>query len=1008
MKAFLALLSWVSLAVAQSASSARSSSSSSSKISSGSNLQSNSSSSSSSSSWSSSLSSSILTTSAAITTSSSKPASSSSTASASLSATIISATPSANSTASTASPTPTGSATYVNPWAGNFSQPVPATGTGSEYALQCQNAYFSFTSVNTDFLTVSASLWYSTSVIRSTTVIEVHTYYTTSYYTLCDGHPRVITSAPTATSTTVLLPSSTVILVQGIGWAQLKDPNCTVSWDDCRGLWSTYTSASSAYAAVSFAQANTRVSLGPGASWWVVEGSTTTFAAPSPATISLGTEVIKSYYKKPLYLILTTPKPGGLFIEDGYKMTPGGPVVTIQHTLNFTNTPYTPHCRTEQPTCTAGAQCQINGDRVEIFYFPAQTNATRDFCATTPAEPGFITRPPTNFTWTPITTGPYTVLPGNTTWFSGNVYVSLNRINAKCTWSGTAVEVGEEHGGEILTMAPSELFSQRAYPIGTGVHSGMFDFEPSAYSFNFNDLASPYPWSAWGAGPECVMSRCTSMNGEYNPWLAVPPAIRRLDPRWSTCDLALYGLYDPPRALSSVGNVFATITSKDPIPGPTPGQSIPQSAMEPTNVPPQPSKPMDPPDPEPSQGNPDDPGKQPDPPKPQDPPPSPSQPGGNTPQNPPKPNDPPKVTNNPNPPAPGQNPNPPRPTTIGTVGGAPIVVNPTDPTRVVVGPSKTLSPGGPAITVSGTSISMADPGHIIISAPGAPAPSTINVPTPNAPRPTAGVVFTAPNGQPITATAIAGPSGSSIVVDGTLISAGGPPVTLPNGVVVSEAPSGTGLVIIDPSSGVTSTLAFSSVPGIGQSAAPTPHPTPGAVATIGGRTVTVIDAGSSLIIPELGITLTQGGPASTISGTVVSDAGTGIQIGTSTVPFSTITVVDPLVTVVPTPGAVITIGGKTYTVIDAGSSIIIPELGITLTEGGPASTISGTVISDAGTGIVVGTTTEAISTVSVTKTSTGSEVSYTGAAERMAGRSHWLGAAVWGVGCIVGIGGVWG
>src|SRR5207244_3386708 len=104
-----------------------------------------------------------------------------------------------------------------------------------------------------------------------------------------------------------------------------------------------------------------------------------------------------------------------------------------------------------------------------------------------------------------------------------------------------------------------------------GTHSGMFDFEPYAYPFDFADLEEPYPWSAWKGTPDCVINKCNSINGSYNPWIAVPEAIRRLDPKWATCDLSLYGLYDPPRALSSVGNIFAP-TSADPKPSATPGQ----------------------------------------------------------------------------------------------------------------------------------------------------------------------------------------------------------------------------------------------------------------------------------------------------------------------------------------------------------------------------------------------------------------------------------------------------
>ncbi|KAF2466677.1 uncharacterized protein BDR25DRAFT_359199 [Lindgomyces ingoldianus] len=769
------------------------------------------------------------------------------------------------------------------PMGGKFIRPRRSY-RNCNYALQCQNAWFSFTSINSDYLSVTASLYNLTSTIRSVTVTKVqYVNLTLSYriyhlyaYRDLDHHSPPFDYRTTCTRH-----------IMGL----IQEPK----------LYSEL--GRFVYKTISFETASTVVSLGPGASWWVVAGITTTFPKPSPSKISLGTEYITQYFQKGVYIITTEAPPGGLIVMDGYHMTAGGPPVTIKHKISPTNTPYTPHCRTEKPTCTANQRCQISGDEVQIFYFPATTNATRDMCATAPVGIGITTIVYPFFSslanilpaWTPVTTGPYTVLPGNTTWYSGNVYISLKRINAQCTWSGTAIEVGKDHAGEILTMAPSEVFSQRAYP----TTSGRIEFDPYAYSFNFADLSSPYPWSAWDATPNCVIDKCQIINGSYNPWLAVPEAIRRLDPRWATCDLSLYGLYDPPRALSSVGNIFASPTSKGPRPpSATPGQGPPESVVVPTKTPPQPTKPMDPPDPGHTKGlgDPNDPGR---PTNPTNPPNNPNNPNNS--KNPTNPNNPGQNNPNPgqNPPRPGQTPPPSGPTTIATVGGSPVVVDPNDPNHIIVGGTKTLAPGAPGMTVGGgTTISMADPGHIIVSGPGGAAPSTINIPQPNSAQPTSGVIITLPNGERVTATAIPGASGSgtSLIVSGTLLSPGGPAITLPNGIVISEAPSGTGVIVIDPTSGATSTLAFSSIPITGANGVtlipPTPHPTPGAVVTIGGKPYTVVNEGGSMVIPELGITLYPGGPASTVNGTVISDAGTGVVVGTTTAPFSTVTVSD--------------------------------------------------------------------------------------------------------------------
>ncbi|KAF2278434.1 uncharacterized protein EI97DRAFT_456834 [Westerdykella ornata] len=913
-------------------------------------------------------------------------------------ATTSSAAPIGNSSVSSATPSPTATG-YVNPWEGTYTNPLEPTGTGLEYALQCQNAYYSWTSVNTDYITASKTLYNFTSVIRSETVYEVHTYYTTSYYTLCDGHPRVITSEPTATSTTTLLPSTTTVLAQGVWWASLNEPNCTVAFDDCEKLWTRYSSASEVYQSVSFSSANTIVSLGPGASYWVVDGKTTTFPTPFPSRISLGDEYIhRSIPVQPglsNYIIVTDPPPGHLYIDDGYTMTAGGPPVTIEHVIDFTNTPYTPHCRTERPTCTAGSRCEISGDRVEIYFFPPPANATlnRDMCAQEPG-PFATTRPPTNYTWTPITTGPYTVLPGNTTWYSGNIYVSLNRIKAECKWSNTPVPVGGNYGGSILTMAPSELFSQRAYLSKSEPWDAReMDWEPYAYPFNTDDLISPYPWSAWKGTPDCVWDACTSINGSYNPWIAVPEAIRRLDENWKTCDLALHGLYDPPIALSTVGNIFVTLTTLEPMPQPTPGQQPPLSQVEPTRLPPKPTAPMlapgdvpgqgpSPEDPplqnNPGQGNPAQPGPNPQPvpaptpttigtvgdqpivviPQPtnpasggdpanspgggpgngngapgqQEPPPaivigtqtlqpgsSITIPGGTTIVLPPADNNPGNGNGNgngnpsgptqiivrpPNNAAPSTinipagalnpAPAPPAPTTIGVVGGSPVILNPANPSHIHVGGPNggdlLLAPGVPGVVVGGgTSISMLNPSEILVSAPGQGA-STLHIPPvlPAGATPTQGVVVTMPGGEQVTATAVWGPQGSSLVVDGTMVVPGGAAVTLGNGVVVSQAPGQQGgLVVVDPESGATSTLAISFVAGLGQ-AQTTGSAVLGAVVTIGGKTYTALDQGRSVVIPELGITLTEGGSASVVAGTVLSDGGTGIVVAGTTQTFSSV------------------------------------------------------------------------------------------------------------------------
>ena len=278
----------------------------------------------------------------------------------------------------------------------------------------------------------------------------------------------------------------------------------------------------------------------------------------------------------------------------------------------------------------------------------------------------------------------------------------------------------------------------------------MVGFDDYAYSFNWADLVSPYPWSAWDASFDCVEENCSIVNGSYNPWLAVPDAIRRLDPRWATCDLSLYGLYDPPVAVSSVGDIFATSTFVPQSTPATPPQGL-QSIVSPTNTPPKPkTTPLGP------LGG------------------FSAQPslGGGSPENTAQPADPKTSDAEGIPPQTGGgNGGNPDPTTIATVGSQPVVVDPSDPGGVVVGGS-TLKPGSPGTTIANTPVSVGTGGVII-------GGSTVAIPPASPPIATAG-------GLPI----VTDPSApGAVVVGGTTLSAGGP------GTVIG----GTSVSVLDPS-----------------------------------------------------------------------------------------------------------------------------------------------------------------------------------------------------------------
>ncbi|KAF2812266.1 uncharacterized protein BDZ99DRAFT_568968 [Mytilinidion resinicola] len=868
--------------------------------------------------------------------------------------TAISSTSFSDSAVSSSSFTATLSQqSYVNPWVGNYSGTVAPSGTGSLYAAQCQNEWYSVSSFSDYLTTANSSTIWTTETIRSVTVTEVHTYYTTSKYTLCDGHPRFISSAPTATSTTLLPPSTTSWYALVVGLATTLQPNCSINFDDCAPLWSTYDSASSVYATQSFPASTTVVSLAPGASFVVIAGTTTSFPSPVTAqpTITIGTEDIEMYGVGTswTWYIRTTPLPGG-FLGGGLVLTPGG-VATISHSVSTVIPPYKPHCNTDAPTCTPGAACTIGGGDVRLFYFPPQTNVSRDMCATAPVGSGVPgNQPPTNNTWTPITTGPYTVLPGNTTWFSGNVYVSLQTIGAHCSWSSQYLPVGQPgYEGEVLTLAPSDVFSLRATPYSqSGGESGV-DYGGTQWPFNYADLQEPVPWSAWDGLNDCVFSRCTEISGSYNPVLAVPAAVRSLDPRWASCDLNLDGLYDPPWAVSSVGNFFPSTTTKDPgSPSATPGPGPPQSVNVPTNTPPKPPSSLGgialPSSIDPSNGgNPSDPG---DPGTPSNTP----QPGVPQPHSSAAAGIPPVTTPN-NPSDPGGNNSPPPlgPTTITTIGGQPIVGDPGTPGVITIGGTTTLAPGDPGTVISGTSLSVPDPSHVVVGGTTLTIPSA--TPAPAAPPLSVG-------GSPL----LTNPSDpGTVVVGGTTLSAGGP------GAVIS----GTSISVLDPGH-----IILSGPAGVSTLALLTPPPssTPtGAIITApNGAVFTATSLGNSVVIA--GTTLSVGSPALTLpGGLVISDSPSGLIVGSSTIPFSALPV--------PTEDAVITLGGQVYTATELpGGSVMVA--GTTLWAGGPAATIAGTVVSEARTGLVVGGATVPFETVAGASATGEGQAQFTGGVGR--------------------------
>ena len=261
-----------------------------------------------------------------------------------------------------------------------------------------------------------------------------------------------------------------------------------------------------------------------------------------------------------------------------------------------------------------------------------------------------------------------------------------------------------------------------------------------------------------------------------------------------------------------------------------------------------------------------------------------------------------------------------------TLGGRTYEANPAG--QIVVA-GQTLTPGGPAITVSGTPISEAPGGAFAVV--GGSTQSLIT------PAPSQGPALLTFGGSTYTADA-----NSQFVVGGQTLTPGGQ-ITV-SGTALSEGAAGSGIVVVGGSS--TQLL------GHGGAALMTSA----AVMTFGDQTITANSAGNFVVD---GQTLTPGGVI-TVSGTPISE-GTGA----GNVVFGSSTEILSSVGMMVTSAAVMTFDGQTYTA-DAQGDFTID--GQTLTPGGVIN-VSGTPVSEGqgATDVVIGTSTEVLSTAAVTQ-----------------------------------------
>ncbi|KAI9686823.1 MAG: hypothetical protein M1820_010543 [Bogoriella megaspora] len=649
---------------------------------------------------------------------------------------------------------------------------------------------------------------------------------------------------------------------------------------------------------------------------------------------------------------------------------------------------------------SACGQCTISMGDVRLLYFPEPTTVSRDMCASIPAagistlvnSPYYSKRAVSNATeLPPNVTGPVTAIFEGHTFTSGYAYLSFDSVFAR---DDCLQDFGKAYTNTFVAVPSADLSSIR----------GLDGNAP--YSFNFADLNSPVPNSAYQGMNVCPCSYI--QDDSYHPQLSLPQQVKDLDPAWKNCNMAFWGAWDPPHTLTPASvAAHPTATQKPSSPSPTPA-SITHAITHPTHIavtttPDAPSIQSA------EMHNSDEPASA----QSIAPAPSPVKDPSNVPfvppivniinsgasaqaptpiadQAPTPVNDPPASANAlaaSGPPASQEVPSTPQVSTlpqdpnggdpapdfpaaagytaahlvpvvsavapsaaapVASVGGQAVVPirNPaggSSPPAVVVGGS-TILPGAAPVTIAGTPVSVVS-GAVVIDSSSIPIAAPPVDPTNNlAPDIPAG------GGAAVPATGAA--PGGQAQPSGNLNPAVAPPVIIGGQAYSAPAPGqpvAIGSVTLQPGgapaavSGQVVSLGPSNLVVGGSTAALIPPDVPTAPAATFALGNNEYIASSGQPIVIAGSTLSAGGAPATISGHVVSVANSGLAVDGNVVPFSAPTPINA-------PHAIFTLDGQTYNA-PSGSSVVLGSL--TLSAGGPAATISGHVVSIAPSGVVL-------------------------------------------------------
>jgi hypothetical protein len=290
-------------------------------------------------------------------------------------------------------------------------------------------------------------------------------------------------------------------------------------------------------------------------------------------------------------------------------------------------------------------------------------------------------------------------------------------------------------------------------------------------------------------------------------------------------------------------------------------------------------------------------------------------------------------------------------------GPAPVLTltaNSNSASEYVVG-DQTLKPGGPAITISGTPVSM-DPRATALVVGSSTRPIAV-VPyrEDQSHREGAQLAGSPPARLTLAGTTATLNSASGYIIAGQTLRPGGTAITV-SGTPISLASQATAVIV------GSSTIPLAVAPNRGdQDGARSPGTLPPSL-TLAGTTATLNSASEYIIA---GQTLEPGGPAITVSGTPITLAAqaTAVVVGSSTSMLATTPHAEDQEQQTEELVSVLTLAGATATLNSASEYVFE---GQTLTPGANAITVSGTRISLAphATAVVIGSTSSALAVAS--------------------------------------------